>query len=343
MISASGVLGVIPAVQRIKLGSARAGQLAHVWADEFTVHVFIGGQLVKTVPSSLTAEDLATLRMRGAGPAGPPPAAPAPARAGALPGGTVIEVNRAVDSNRVAELAGHRLKVGAELARRRVTLRLDGHLIHVICDGALAKTLPSPVPASDRGTLRGARIAAAAASSRPASASSGRSRATASSWSPASGCVSERPTPGRSSPSTSRTPTSASPATAPRYPCTPAPNSDPSRDGKPRSMPRKPNACPATPEHVNHVVSRNCQASPETTHHKPTTSHAQAAAKIHAVSEAKSLYDTQNRVGAKRISDYALAVSIYETICRSDTQGAHRAAGGDHGTGGCLLSLFARA
>ena len=93
VISASGVLGVLPAVQRIRMGAARAGQFAHVWADEFTVHVLIGGQLVKTVPSSLDAEDLATLKMRGASPAGPPPAALSPAKAGALPGGTVIEVD----------------------------------------------------------------------------------------------------------------------------------------------------------------------------------------------------------------------------------------------------------
>ncbi len=162
VISASGVLGVLPAVQRIKMGPARAGQLAHLWADEFTVHVLIGGQLVKTVPSSLSAEDLATLKMRGARPAGPPPAAPNPAQLGALPGGTVIEVDRNVDGNGIADLAGQRLKVGAELSRRQVTLRLDGHLIHVICDDVLAKTLPSPVPAADRGKLRGARIAAAA-------------------------------------------------------------------------------------------------------------------------------------------------------------------------------------
>jgi hypothetical protein len=161
VISASGVLGVIPAVQRIKMGAARAGQLAHVWADEYSVHVLIGGQLVKTAPSSLDAEDLATVKMRGASPAGPPPAAPAPARADALPGGTVIEVDRNVDGNGVADLAGHRLKIDPDLARRKVTLRLDGHLIHVICDGVLAKTLPSPVPATDRGKLRGARIAAA--------------------------------------------------------------------------------------------------------------------------------------------------------------------------------------
>jgi transposase InsO family protein len=162
VISPSGVLGVIPAVQRIKMGAERAGQLAHVWADEFSIHVLIGGQLVKTVPSCLDAEDLATLTMRGASPAGPPPAAPAPRKAGALPGGTVIEVDRSVDGNGVADLGGHRIKVGPELARRRVTLRLDGHLIHVICGGVLAKTLPSPVPAADRGKLRGARIAATA-------------------------------------------------------------------------------------------------------------------------------------------------------------------------------------
>ena len=80
MISASGVLGVIPAVQRIKMGTERAGQLAHVWADEFTVHVLIGGQLVKTVPSCLDAKDLATLKMRGASPAGPRPQPPRPAK-----------------------------------------------------------------------------------------------------------------------------------------------------------------------------------------------------------------------------------------------------------------------
>ena len=159
VISPAGVLSVLPRVQRLKMGPALAGQVARVWADEVTVHVSIGGQLVKTVPSSLDAEDLAELRMRGAAPAGPPPALPAPARADALPAGTVIEVDRAVDASGIADLAGHKVKVGAELARGKVTLRLDGHLIHVIRDGVLAKTLPSPVPAGDRAGLRGARIA----------------------------------------------------------------------------------------------------------------------------------------------------------------------------------------
>jgi transposase InsO family protein len=160
VISPAGVLSVLPRVQRLKMGQALAGQVARIWADEVTVHVTIGGQLAKTVPSSLGPEDLAELRMRGAAPAGPPPAMPAPARAD-LPAGTVIEVDRAVDADGIADLAGCKIKVGAELARSKVTLRLDGHLLHVIRGGVLAKTLPSPVPAGDRASLRGARIAGA--------------------------------------------------------------------------------------------------------------------------------------------------------------------------------------
>jgi hypothetical protein len=159
--------------------------------------------------------------MRGAAPTGPPPAMPAPARA-TLPAGTVIEVSRTVDVNGNADLAGHKIKIGTELARSKVTLRLDGHLIHVIADGVLAKTLPSPVPAGDRAGLRGARIAGTplpAPAPGPVSVQRKVPR-DASSWSPARGCASVPPTPGRSSPSTSRTRTSASPATAPTSRCT---------------------------------------------------------------------------------------------------------------------------
>jgi hypothetical protein len=51
------------------------------------------------------------------------------------------------------------VKIGYELANRRVTLRLDGHLMHVVHDGVLAKTLPTPIGAEQRTALRGARIA----------------------------------------------------------------------------------------------------------------------------------------------------------------------------------------
>jgi transposase InsO family protein len=163
VIAASGLLSILPRAQRIKMGGAYGGQAAQVWVDEFSVHIVIDGRLVKTVASNLTEADLTELLMRGAHPAGPPPAPPSPAGipSGRLPADAVIEVDRTVDENGVADIGGHRLKIGTELARRRVTLRLDGHLIHVVCDGTLAKTMPSPITADQRTTLRGARIAGA--------------------------------------------------------------------------------------------------------------------------------------------------------------------------------------
>jgi hypothetical protein len=160
VIAASGLLAVIPAVQRISMGPHRGGQRAHVWVDEYTVHVLIDGELVKTAPSNLSAEDLHDLSMRGARPAGAPPATASVARAGTLPAATVIEVDRHVDANGNTELAKHRLRIGGELVRRKVTLRLDGHLIHVVYNGVLAKTLPSPITADEYTKIRGARIAA---------------------------------------------------------------------------------------------------------------------------------------------------------------------------------------
>ncbi|MEU6191490.1 hypothetical protein [Nocardia sp. NPDC047038] len=97
--------------------------------------------------------------MRGARPAGPPPAGRSSQKAGALTADAAIEIDRAVGNNGALILLKHRLKVGAELSGKRVTLRLDGHLIHVVHNGVLVKTLPSPIPADERGKLRGARIA----------------------------------------------------------------------------------------------------------------------------------------------------------------------------------------
>ncbi|MEN8655301.1 hypothetical protein ABCR94_33150 [Streptomyces sp. 21So2-11] len=47
------------------------------------------------------------------------------------------------------------MTVGYELANQRVTLRLDGHLMHVVHDGLLATTLPAPIDAEQRTGLRG--------------------------------------------------------------------------------------------------------------------------------------------------------------------------------------------
>ena len=65
-----------------------------------------------------------------------------------------------MDTAGVLQLAGHALNAGTPLAGRKVTVRLDGHLAHVIADGTLAKTPAAPIPADQRSRLRGARMAA---------------------------------------------------------------------------------------------------------------------------------------------------------------------------------------
>ncbi|MFJ6771246.1 hypothetical protein ACIQOV_09790 [Kitasatospora sp. NPDC091257] len=92
------------------------------------------------------------------GGAGPPPATAA-VRPGQVDPGTVIEADRNVNQFGIALLGKERVKIGYELANRRVTLRLDGQLMHVIHDGVLAKTLPSPIDAAQRAGLRGAKVA----------------------------------------------------------------------------------------------------------------------------------------------------------------------------------------
>ena len=47
VIAAGGILNVLPRAQRIKMGPARGGRHAHVWADENSVHILIDGDLAK--------------------------------------------------------------------------------------------------------------------------------------------------------------------------------------------------------------------------------------------------------------------------------------------------------
>ena len=70
-----------------------------------------------------------------------------------------VEVDRVVNASGLVGLAGRYVSVGQALAGRRVTLRLDGDLAHVIDDGVLVRTLPAPVPPSLRRRLHGVRLA----------------------------------------------------------------------------------------------------------------------------------------------------------------------------------------
>jgi transposase InsO family protein len=154
VVPASGNLQV--AGQQFWLGPQRAGQPVTLWIDTTTVHVSVAGRHLKTVPSRLSAVDLARLRADGARPAGPPPARPSP---GLLAAGGTVELDRLVHAQGVVVLAGHQVPVGQPLAGRRVTLRLEPQLIHVIADGRLWRTIAFTLPATERARLRGARIA----------------------------------------------------------------------------------------------------------------------------------------------------------------------------------------
>jgi len=154
VVPASGNLQV--GGQQFWLGPHRAGQPVTLWIDTTTVHVALAGQHLKTVPSRLSTVDLARLRADGARPAGPPPARPSP---GLLASGGTVELDRLVHAQGAVVLANRQIPVGMPLAGRRVTLRLEPTLLHVIADGKLWRTLPVTLPPDQRARLRGARIA----------------------------------------------------------------------------------------------------------------------------------------------------------------------------------------
>ena len=140
--------------QQVWPGPALAGKKVTIWVDETSLHVLAGGARIKTLPSRLGVAELARLAASGARPAGP-----SPLLAGT---GTAIEIERTVNATGLAGLAGAQVSAGCQLAGQRVTLRMDGTQMAVITsDGELARTMPCPVPPSDRYRLRGARRAAA--------------------------------------------------------------------------------------------------------------------------------------------------------------------------------------
>jgi transposase InsO family protein len=158
VIPASGNMTIGP--QQFWLRPSRAGQVVTAWIDTTTCHLSIDGRRVKTVPSRLSAVDLARLRQNGARPAGPPPAAAAPA---ALAATACVEVDRLVNASGVISLDNQVICVGSPLAGQRARIRLDGALMHVITqDGTLWRTMTCPVPPQRRHRLQGVRLATTA-------------------------------------------------------------------------------------------------------------------------------------------------------------------------------------
>jgi transposase InsO family protein len=162
-VPASGELTLVPGKQKTSVNQGLVGQTLTVWADLRSIHIVLHGHPIRTVASRLTPTDLAYLAMRGARPAGPPPAVAAlPRRDGRphLPAGQAVEVDRQVQRDGHITIAGHKCQVGFGLAGRTITIRLDGHLMHAIADDALVGTWPSPITAQRATKLSGVRAAA---------------------------------------------------------------------------------------------------------------------------------------------------------------------------------------
>lgn len=155
VVPPSGNMTIGP--QQFWLGTSRVGQSVSFWIGTTTVHMSIGGWRIKTVPSRLSAVDLARLRSAGARPAGPPPAGHAP---GVLAATSCAEVQRLVNSAGIITLGGQVIQVGSPLAGQRARIRLGGQVMHVITqDGILWCTLPCPIPPGQRHRLQGVRLA----------------------------------------------------------------------------------------------------------------------------------------------------------------------------------------
>jgi transposase InsO family protein len=155
-VPACGNLGV--AGRQVWLGRRLAGRTVQVRLDGATMHVSLDGRLLKTLPWRPRPELLGRGRLAGARPAGPPPA-PMAAHPVLVGPGDAVEVDRRVNAAGTVGVAGQQVSVGLPLAGQTVTLRLDPATMHVLADGALVRSLPTPVPVGSRARLQGARLA----------------------------------------------------------------------------------------------------------------------------------------------------------------------------------------
>lgn len=135
--------------QHIWVGKPFAGRTVTIWIDAATIHVLLDDAVIKTVPSRLTTAGRERLAMRGARPGRSSPALPALDKNDLAAARVPVEIDRTVNRDGVVSLLGHELTLGPHHSRTRVTLRIDGGLIHAIAGGHLIKTLPNPLAATD--------------------------------------------------------------------------------------------------------------------------------------------------------------------------------------------------
>jgi transposase InsO family protein len=162
-VSPGGTVIIVAGRQSVSFKQGLAGRALTVWADLHSIHLLLDGHLLRTVASRLLPHDLAYLAMRGARQAGPEPAKAAIQRQDGKPvlaAGQAVEIDRKVHRDGHVTVSGEKYQVGTGHAGTQVTLRLDGHLMHAIADGALAGTWPCPITAERAARINGARAAA---------------------------------------------------------------------------------------------------------------------------------------------------------------------------------------
>ena len=144
----SGIV-VISGLQQLWVGKHYAGRTVTLWIDLASIHILLDDTVLKTVACRLTTTDLERLTMRGVRPARPSPAAAAVDAATVVKGAPAIEVDRTVGRDGIVTVRGHQLQLGVDTAGTRVTLRIDGGLIHATAGNMLLKTLPNPLSTNE--------------------------------------------------------------------------------------------------------------------------------------------------------------------------------------------------
>ncbi|MBB6399014.1 transposase InsO family protein [Actinomadura coerulea] len=151
VVPASGNLAVCG--QQFWLGTHRAGVTLTLRADTTVVELLAAGTRIKRVPSRLAPQHLRRLLADG-GTRIPP------ATTKARPGtGEAFEVDRTVNACGLVALGGRQHSVGYQFAGQRVTVRIDGNLLHLLDGSVLLRTLPNPLTAEDLTHVRDARPA----------------------------------------------------------------------------------------------------------------------------------------------------------------------------------------
>lgn len=156
----SGVV-VIAGLQQLWVGKNYAGLSVTLWIDLTSIHIIFGEEVIKTVPSRVTTADMQRLSLRGVRPGRTNPVDLSPARATAGIRSVPVEVDRTADRDGNVVIRGHSLSLGAGVAGTRVTLRINGGLVHAIAGNMLLKTLPNPLSRNDMRRLSGSRPATA--------------------------------------------------------------------------------------------------------------------------------------------------------------------------------------